>query len=157
MEFSEVKTILYQSEEIQLIPDKWGESVPFRCVIGDNEYDAFLYWNPTDKQVELKRMIGVCRKNGSVAVFNVPELAENFSLQRLVYQIPFIEDYDRYFSDKERYEVLYAELCSSEDAFHKVGKEEYALLKRLVGDDLLSNLFSIIAGDFLRKLQTGEF
>ena len=33
MEFSEVKTILYQSEEIQDIPDKWVESVPFRCEI----------------------------------------------------------------------------------------------------------------------------
>lgn len=156
MEFSEVKTILYQSEEIQLIPDKWGESVPFRCVVGDNEYDAFLYWNPTGKQVELKRMIGVCRGNGSVVVLNVSDLVEKFNLQRLIYQIPYIEDYDRYFSNKERYEVLYAKLCSSEDAYYKVGKEEYGLFEKLVGDDLFFNLFPIIAGDFIRRLQEVE-
>lgn len=51
-----------QSEEIQLIPDKWGESVPFRCMVDSEEYDAFLYWNPSGKQAELKRMIGVNSK-----------------------------------------------------------------------------------------------
>lgn len=156
MEYSDIKTILYQSEEIQLIPDKWGESVPFRCTVDGEEYDAFLYWNPSDRQAELKRMIGVNSNNGTVVVFSAQDLVERFDLQKLVFQIPPIEDYDVYFTDKDRYEELYAELCSSENAYKKIGKEEYLLLSKLVGNDLLSNLFFIIAGNYVNKLQSGD-
>lgn len=156
MKYPEIKTILYQSEEIQLIPDKWGESVPFRCMIDGEEYDAFLYWNPSDRHVELKRMIGVNSNNGAVVVFSAQDLVDRFDLQTLVFQIPSIEDYDAYFAEKDKYEELYAKLCSSENAYKEIGKEEYSLLSKLVGNDLLSNLFFRIAGSYVNKLQSGD-
>lgn len=101
-------------------------------------------------------MIGVNSNNGTVVVFSAQDLVERFDLQKLVFQIPPIEDYDVYFTDKDRYEELYAELCSSENAYKKIGKEEYLLLSKLVGNDLLSNLFFIIAGNYVNKLQSGD-
>lgn len=156
MKFPKVKTILYQSEEIQLIPDKWAESVPFRCELNGEEFDAFLYWNPSEEHVELKRLIGIHRHNGNITVLNAPDLVECFGLQAVIFSIPSVEDYDEFFHNKDEYESLYAELCASEDAFKSIGSKAYGLLRNIYGNELVDNLFSKIAGNYINKLQTED-
>lgn len=152
MEFSSVKSTLFQSKEIRSIPDGWEESIPFRFIKNSIEYDAFLYWYPYNDQCAIKRMIAVSRNDGHIITLSATELAMTFSLNRLVYKIPTIDDYDEFFKDKDRYETLYIELCSSNDDFDSVGKEMYMIFSNLVGDDLLSNLFSLIASNFIKNL-----
>ena len=156
MEFSEVKTILYQSEEIQDIPDKWVESVPFRCEINGSEYIAFLYWSAMDTKAVLKRLIGIHRDNGTIIVLNDAEMSVHYGLEQLTFSMPTIKDYDKFFRDKAEYEKLFDRLCTLDSAFGEIGKEEYALLRNIVGDDLLDNLFTKIANSYINKLRTGK-
>lgn len=156
MIFSEIKTLLYKSEEIQDIPDKWVESVPIRCEISGSEHIAFLYWNPVGTKAELKKLLGIHRENGEIIVLNDAELKTQYGLEQLTFSVPIIEDYNKYFRDKEEYEKLFERLCTLDAAFGENGKEAYALLKSIVGDDLLNNLFSKIADSYINRLQAGK-
>lgn len=154
MIFSEIKTLLYQSEEIQDIPDKWVESVPIRCEINGVEHIAFLYWNPVGTKAELKRLLGVNRENGKIIVLNDAELKTQYRLEQLTFSMPIIEDYNKYFRDKEEYEKLFERLCTLDAAFGENGKEAYMLLRNIIGDDLLDNLFAKIANSYISRLHT---
>ena len=154
MEYSEVKTILYQSEEIQQIPDRWEESIPFRIKIGIDDYDAFLYWVFQNNQVTLKRLIGINRRTAAILTLDASELQNCFGLPTVTFTAKAIKDYNQYFLNKERYESLYAEICSTEEAINAVGKEEYTLLKEIVGDDLTFNLFEFIAKDYISSIKS---
>lgn len=41
MKYADIKNILYKSIEIQQIPDKWDESIPFFCKINKEDFVAF--------------------------------------------------------------------------------------------------------------------
>ena len=156
MNYPEVKTLLYQSGEIQDIPDKWVESVPFRCEINGSEHIGFLYWNPIGTKAELKRLLGINRDNGDIVVLNDTMLKTYCGLEQLTFSLPIIKDYNKYFHDKEEYEKLFDRICTLDAAFGENGKEAYALLRSIVGDDLLNNLFSKIANSYINRLQTGK-
>lgn len=156
MNYSEVKTLLYQSEEIQDIPDKWVESVPIRCEANGSEHIAFIYWNPVGTKAELKRLLGIRRDNGEIIVLNDAKLETQYGLEQLTFSMPIIKDYNKYFHDKEEYEKLFERLCTLDAAFGENGKEAYTLLRTIVGDDLLNNLFAKIANSYINRLQTGK-
>lgn len=156
MNYSEVKTLLYQSEEIQDIPDKWVESVPIRCETNGSEHIAFLYWNPVGTKAELKRLLGIRRDNGEIIVLNDAKLKTQYGLEQLTFSMPIIKDYNKYFRDKEEYEKLFERLCTLDAAFGENGKEAYTLLRTIVGDDLLNNLFAKIANSYINRLQAGK-
>ena len=98
MNYSEVKTLLYQSEEIQDIPDKWVESVPIRCETNGSEHIAFLYWNPVGTKAELKRLLGIRRDNGEIIVLNDAKLKTQYGLEQLTFSMPI---YGRCAASKE--------------------------------------------------------
>lgn len=151
MNFYETKSILYNSDAIKEIPDKWEESVPFICKINDEDMDSFLYWN-TAKNLELKQLIGINKKSGEVIVLSKDELIIKFGLTSVVFAPIKVNNYDEYLSKKDRYIEIYEKLCNSEDDFLKYGQEEHCLLKAIVGEELYNNVFSVIAKDYIERL-----
>ena len=138
MEYPQIRTILYQSEAIRRIPDRWTESPPCRCIIDGEAYVAFLYLNPVDAGMELKRMIAVHGGSGEVRVLEGAELKERYGLEKLVFSVPAIEDYDAYFHDRDEYEKLFA----AGPVFREAGPEESGLLRKIVGEELQDQVFS---------------
>lgn len=151
MKYLEVKTILYNSEEITNIPDKWEESIPFMCIVNKKEMDTFLYWNTCEK-LEIKLMIGIDKKTGQVYSFDKEKINHMFNVQTFSFLPIIIEDYDNYFSDKYRYEEIYETFSLSKDNYAQFGSEEYNLFKRIVGKELFDNFFSIVAKEYLSNL-----
>lgn len=151
MNFYETKNILYNSDAIKEIPDKWEESVPFICKINDEDMDSFLYWN-TAKNLELKQLIGINKKSGEVIVLSKDELIIKFGLTSVVFAPIKVNNYDEYLSKKDRYIEIYEKLCNSEDDILKYGQEEHCLLKAIVGEELYNNVFSVIAKDYIERL-----
>ena len=151
MTFSEVKTILYNSNEITNIPDKWEESIPFVSVVNGKEMDSFLYWNTCEK-LEIKMMIGIDKNTGEICAFGKEKIREIFDMPSLSFSPKIINDYDDYFSAKRRYEEIYESLCLSKDNYETFGFEALDLFKKIVGQELFDNLFSIIAKEYLDKL-----
>ena len=109
-----------------------------------------------DTKAVLKRLIGIHRENGTIIVLNDAELRAHYGLDQLTFSMPAIKDYDKFFRDKAEYEKLFDRLCTLDSAFGEIGKEEYALLRNIVGDDLLDNLFTKIANSYINKLRTGK-
>lgn len=151
MTFSEVKTILYNSNEITNIPDKWEESIPFVSVVNGKEMDSFLYWNTCEK-LEIKLMIGIVKDTGELCAFDRERIKEIFNTTSLSFSAIIINDYDDYFSAKRRYEEIYECLCLSKDNYASFGSETLGLFKKIVGQELFDKLFSIIAKEYLDEL-----
>lgn len=155
MKFSEVKTILYNSEEITNIPDKWEESIPFVSVVNGKAMDTFLYWNTCEK-LEIKLMIGIVKDTGDICVFDNEGIEEIFNTTSLSFSPIIIKDYDDYFSDKRRYEEIYERLCLSKDNYASFGSEALGLFKKIVGQELFDNLFSVIAKEYFDELSCSK-
>ena len=155
MKFSEIKTILYNSEEIKNIPDRWEESIPFISVVNGKEMDAFLYWN-TCERLEIKLMIGIDKETGELFSFDKEKIKEIFGVPSLSFSPITVEDYDVYFLDKQRYETIFDNLCLSNDNYAQYGTEEYNLLKKIVGQELFDSFFSIVAKDYLSNLSCSK-
>lgn len=155
MKFSEVKTILYNSEEITNIPDKWEESIPFVSVVKGKEMDSFLYWNTCEK-LEIKLMIGIIKDTGELCVFDREKIKEIFNTRSLSFPAITINDYDEYFKAKRRYEEIYECLCLSKENYALLGSETLGLFKKIVGQELYDNLFSIIAKEFFDELSCSK-
>ena len=99
LNFAEIKTVLFNSKEIQNIPDKWEESIPFFCTINGKETVAFLYWNISDHLV-IKQLIAINQNTKQIIVLKDTELTDTFGLRSLTYSPIVINDYDIYFSKK---------------------------------------------------------
>lgn len=151
LKYSEIKTALYNSTEIQEIPDKWEESIPFFCKIKEENVVAFLYWSVSD-HLTLRHMIGVNRESGKVIQLKHDELIELFSLGHDSIKPVEVRDYDKYFSDKERYEKIFSEYCDKNKTFSENKSETLNLLKSIVGIDLFENVFMFIAPEYIKEL-----
>lgn len=151
LNFAEIKTVLFNSKEIQNIPDKWEESIPFFCTINGKETVAFLYWNISDHLV-IKQLIAINQNTKQIIVLKDTELTDTFGLRSLTYSPIVINDYDIFFSKKDRYEKVFSELCDSNKAFSEYGQEMLALLKYIIGDELFTQVLSLIASEYVAKL-----
>jgi len=151
MEYSKVKDILYQSEAIQDIPDKWEESIPFKCVIQGKRYDSFLYWTTVSNQAEIKRMICIDCETGDINTFNVNEIIECFSLHDLKFNVIIISDYDKYFRAKEEYDNFYSAVCGN-NMEHIDYSKGLVLIKTILGDNCIKKILSVIAKDYIGML-----
>lgn len=151
LNYLEIKTALYNSTEIQQIPDKWEESIPFFCKIKEDNVVAFLYWSVSD-YLTVKQMIGVNRESGKVIQLKRDELIELFSLDCDAIKPVEVRDYDEYFSNKERYENIFSGFCDDNRSFAKNKHEALNLLKSIVGVDLFENVFTFIATEYIKDL-----
>ena len=151
MEYSRIKDSLYHSNEIMRIPDRWEESVPFRCLIKDEEYDSFLYWATSGVQSKIKKMISINTVSGEIISMEPHELIKNFGLKTLVFDANVITDYDSYFDAKEKYEQFYITLCNDgENISNSINA--YKLLILITGESFVHNILSVIAGDFVERI-----
>jgi hypothetical protein len=151
VEYSRVKDILYQSTELMKIPDKWEESVPFRCSIGDEEYDSFLYWSTSGTQSEIKRMICVNSVSGKILTMEPQEMMESFKLKSLSFDANLIKDYNAYFDAKEKYEMFYSSFCIGGNSISN-SLNAYELLVLLTSEKFIKNILSNVAGNFIEKI-----
>ena len=138
-----------------MIPDDWEESVPFMCEIDKESFVSFLYWKPRKQTAEIKKMICINIVSGTIRALTASELTKMFKLDKELFSLPTIINYEDYYLEREQYETLFEKLCSSDKAFNEVGMEEFHLLSRIAGDDLLYNLFNRIAENYIKKLQIG--
>lgn len=155
LNFAEIKTVLFNSKEIQNIPDKWEESIPFFCTINGEETVAFLYWDISDC-LAIKQLIAINQETKQTLLLKDTDLTDAFGLRSLTYNPIVINDYDIYFSRKERYEEIFSELCASNQAFPKYGQEMLALLKHIIGDELFTQVISLIASEYIAKLSARQ-
>lgn len=151
LNFAEIKTALFNSKEIQNIPDKWEESIPFFCTINGKETVAFLYWNISEHLV-IKQLIAINQNTKQIIMLKDTELTDAFGLRSLTYSPIVINDYDIYFSKKDRYEKVFSGLCASNKAFSEYGQEMLTLLKYIMGDELFTQVISLIASEYVAKL-----
>lgn len=151
MEYSRIKDALYQSSEMMKIPDKWEESVPFRCSISDEEYDSFLYWSTSGTQSEIKRMICINSVSGKILTMEPQEMIESFKLKSLLFDANLIKDYDAYFEAKEKYERFYSSFCVGGNSFSN-SLNVYKLLIILTGESFMKNILSNVAGHFIEMI-----
>lgn len=151
LKYSEIKTALYNSTEIQQIPDKWEESIPFFCNIKGENVVAFLYLNVSD-YITVKQMIGVNQESGKVIQLKPDELIDLFSLDCGAIKPVEVRDYDKYFSDKELYETIFSGFCDDNRSFAQNKLEALNLLKSIVGIELFESVFAFIAAEYIKDL-----
>lgn len=153
MEYSKIKDALYQSEEILNIPDKWEESIPFKCSIQGREYDSFLYWIISSNQAEIKRMICIECETGNIRIINPEEMLEYFGISNLRFNVAPINDYDIYFRAKEEYDLFYSSLCQKRTTQIDYSKG-LVLIKTILGDDCIQKILSVIAPRYINDLSS---
>ncbi len=153
MDYFKVKDALYRSKAIQDIPDKWEESIPFKCLIRGRKYDSFLYWITTSNQAEIKRMICIDCETGTIKTLGVNEIVDSFGIFTLKFDVIQNFDYDTYFRAKEEYDDFYSSVCGDnvENMDYSKG---LALIKIILGDDCIQNVLSVIAKDYINELSS---
>jgi hypothetical protein len=154
MKYADIKNILYKSIEIQQIPDKWDESIPFFCKINKEDFVAFLYWTVSSTLL-IKRLIGVNRNTGEIIVLEANDLSKLFGLSYGAIKPVIIDDYEKYFSAKMQYEKLFCKICDDCRTITKHGQETLLLFQQIVGTELFEQIFIKIAEEFISKLSQG--
>lgn len=122
MKYADIKNILYKSIEIQQIPDKWDESIPFFCKINKEDFVAFLYWTVSSTLL-IKRLIGVNRNTGEIIVLEANDLSKLFGLSYGAIKPVIIDDYEKYFSAKMQYEKLFAKYVMIVERLPNMGRK----------------------------------
>lgn len=154
MKYADIKNILYKSIEIQQIPDKWEESLPFFCKINKEDFVAFLYWTVSSSFL-IKRLIGVNRNTGEIIVLEANDLSKMFGLSYEAIKPVIIRDYETYFTAKVQYEKLFCEICDDNRTITKYGQEALLLFQQIIGTELFEQIFVKIAEEFISKLSQG--
>lgn len=154
MKYADIKNILYKSIEIQQIPDKWEESIPFFCKINKEDFVAFLYWTVSSSLL-IKRLIGVNRNTGKIIVLEANDLSKLFGLSYGAINPVIISDYGKYFSAKLQYETLFGEICDDSRMLPIYGQEALLLFQQIIGTELFEQIFVKIADEFISKLSQG--
>lgn len=73
MNYKSIRTILYESEEILDIPDKWQEALPILAIYQDEFSDVFIYFTENE-MVEIKRAIIISISSGNISVLTTDEI-----------------------------------------------------------------------------------
>lgn len=155
MDYSKIRIALIRSDAIRKVSYTWSESVPIKCILNEEEYDSFIFYKNKDSKFYVKRIIGVNSCNGNIVILNENEILDSYGLKKLSFLNSIIVDSNGLSEKKRKYLALYEELCSSEKAYNFIGKEEYRLLRDIMGDDIVDNFISKIAPQFICKLQNG--
>ncbi len=152
MKFSDVREILYNSDEISWMDDSLEESVPFVCRINDVPMDGFLYWDQQGDQLEVKKMIAISREDRSLVSLDTDGIKQQFGIDRMTYNSPVIDNYDEYLDKIDEYVEIYERLFEDKSECEKYGEREYGLLGDIMGSDIMKNLILIVAKEFVKWL-----
>lgn len=106
MNYKSIRTILYESEEILDIPDRWQEALPILSNYQDELSDVFIYFIENE-MIEIKRAIIISAITGNISVLTTNEIRKVFGLVTRELPSKKITDYDKYFAQKDEYEQIY--------------------------------------------------
>ncbi len=106
MNYKSIRTILYESEEILDIPDKWQEALPILAIYQDEFSDVFIYFTENE-MVEIKRAIIISISSGNISVLTTDEIQTSLGVTTKKIPSKKITDYDEYFAKKDEYERIY--------------------------------------------------
>ena len=106
MNYKSIRTILYESEEILDVPDRWQEALPILAMYQDELSDVFIYFIE-NKMIEIKRAIIISTSSGNISVLTTDEIQTSLGLIAKEFPSKKITDYDKYFAQKDEYEQIY--------------------------------------------------
>lgn len=148
MEYTLIKKQLFESNEIQRIPENWIRMPPVLCYLDGEIYDSFFFFQGSE-QVILKSAILVSNSSGKVKKITVEEIIKIFDLLKFKFEKRKIEDYDVYFKYREKYEELYTEnhdkLLMQYEVVKEIGMQLNSILENILGSDLYWNFFYIVS------------
>ena len=155
MEFSEIRNIMYKSNEAAMIPIKLEESVPFKCEVNDVPLVAFFYWEHK-KNIKVKYLFGVSVVDKSIVFLSESDITSAFNLDDLTFGCVKTNDFNQYYDDIDSYNEKFIELCSDPSIISSIGQDMYELLKRIVGEEIVEKLFLVVAEKYINALMNSQ-
>ena len=155
MNYEDRMNMLYADDAMARISDRDEISVPITATLNGKPADAMLIWYQ-DERADVKKLIGVFKQSAVIVEMNEDEIRKTFGVSNLSYKAPDTTDVDKYYDSKERYEELYSEMTDDESLYSKYGEEVRGLLAYLFGEDMLENLLTRIAGEYVNGLRTAN-
>lgn len=149
MEYSEVRNIMFNSNEAACIPVSLEESVPFQCEVNGVPMNAFFYWDHKDS-IKVKFFLGVSQLDGSIVFLDESGIISTLGIDDLTFDAPEITDVNAYYEDKDRYTEKFAQICIDPTLISELGGEMFELLKNVTGNGIIQNLLCIVAEFFMK-------
>lgn len=158
MDYANIIQILYESEEIKNIPDRWTEALPALCKYKGVTCDIFMFLNENNETSKLMRAILVSTSTGEIITLSTEELKKYFNLAKTTFETPQIDDFDEYVSGIDEYKELYAQTHDGviADIGYSLPKRMYDLLSKIEGNDLLHELYAYIAVEFISHFENKD-
>lgn len=147
MNYKSIRTILYESEEILDIPDRWQEALPILAMYQDELSDVFIYFIENEV-IEIKRAIIISTSSGNISVLTTDEIQTSLGLIAKEFPSKKIKDYDKYFAQKDEYEQIYEqahdEIISNPNQSNTLIQRVDDLYKMVMGEEFYNGIYKNI-------------
>lgn len=147
MNYKSIRTILYESEEILDIPDRWQEALPILAMYQDELSDVFIYFTENEV-IEIKRAIIISTSSGNISVLTTDEIQTSLGLIAKEFPSKKITDYDKYFAQKDEYEQIYEqahdEIISNPNQSSTLIQRVDDLYKMVMGEEFYNGIYKNI-------------
>ena len=148
MNYKSIRSILYESEEILDIPDRWQEALPILAMYQDELSDVFIYFIENE-MIEIKRAIIISASSGNISVLTTDEIQTSLGLIAKEFPSKKIADYDKYFAQKDEYERIYEqahdEIISNPNQSSTLPQSVDDLYKMVMGEEFYNGIYKNIA------------
>lgn len=147
MNYKSIRTILYGSEEILDVPDRWQEALPILGMYQDELSDVFIYFIENE-MIEIKRAIIISTSSGNISVLTTDEIQTSLGLIAKEFPSKKITDYDKYFAQKDEYEQIYEqahdEIISNPNQSSTLLQSVDDLYKMVMGEEFYNGIYKNI-------------
>lgn len=147
MNYKSIRTILYESEEILDVPDRWQESLPILAMYQNELSDVFIYFIENEV-IEIKRAIIISTISGNISVLTTDEIQTSLGLIAKEFPSKKITDYDKYFAQKDEYEQIYEqahdEIISNPNQSSTLIQRVDDLYKMVMGEEFYNGIYKNI-------------
>ncbi len=148
MNYKSIRTILYESEEILDIPDRWQEALPIIGIYQKELSDIFIYFIEA-KMIEIKRAIIISTYSGKISGLTAEEIQNVFGISTRELPSQEIIDYDNYFAEKCKYEQIYEqahdEIVRNPNSSNTHFKNVSNLYKTIMGEEFYKEIYKNIS------------
>jgi len=147
MNYKSIRTILYESEEILDVPDRWQEALPILAMYQNELSDVFIYFIENEV-IEIKRAIIISTSSGNISVLTTDEMLTSLGLIAKEFPSKKITDYDMYFAQKDEYEKIYEqahdEIISTPNQSSTLIQRVDDLYKMVMGEEFYNGIYKKI-------------
>lgn len=147
MNYKSIRTILYESEEILDVPDRWQEALPILAMYQNELSDVFIYFIENEV-IEIKRAIIISTSSGNISVLTTDEILTSLGLIAKEFPSKKITDYDMYFAQKDEYEQIYEqahdEIISNPNQSSTLIQRVDDLYKMVMGEEFYNGIYKNI-------------